>query len=146
MSSLGHRLREKLNCSPSIGSFIDHVTGKAGFSAQLREIGSIEERERAVPEDSRDAVLQLGVKNADASFPNTLFIHGEADQGVKPAESIDLHERLESAGAKSKLLLLPGAGHGLLALNFKFPDLKLAKGAHEIHEEAVAWLKAVVST
>ena len=124
---------------------MDHLTGKTGFSAQLRQISSIEERERAVPEDLRNAVLQLGVKNADVNFPNTLFIHGEADEPVKPAESIDLHARLKKGGAKSELMLLPGAGHGLLDPDSKFPDPKLAKGAREIHEKAVAWLKEVVS-
>ena len=127
------------------GSYMDHLTGKAGFSAQLRQISSIEERERAVSEELRDAVLQVGVKNADANFPDTLFIHGEADEPVKPAESIDLHKRLKKARAKSELLLLPGAGHGLLDPNSKFPNPKLAKGAREIHEKAVAWLQEMVS-
>ena len=124
---------------------MDHLTGKAGFSAQLRQISSIEERERAVSKELREAVLQVGVKNADANFPDTLFIHGKADEPVKPAESIHLHARLKKAGAKSELMLLPGAGHGLLDPDSKFPDPKLAKGARKIHEKAIAWLKEVVS-
>ncbi len=49
------------------------------------------------------------VTKDDAPF---LIIHGDKDPLVPAAQSKELHELLEKIGVPSKLIILPGAGHG----------------------------------
>ena len=49
------------------------------------------------------------VTKDDAPF---LIMHGDKDPLVPAAQSTELHELLEKAGVPSKLIILPGAGHG----------------------------------
>ena len=49
------------------------------------------------------------VTKDDAPF---LIMHGDKDPLVPAAQSTELHELLEKAGVPSKLVILPGAGHG----------------------------------
>jgi len=48
----------------------------------------------------------------DKPLPAFFIFHGEEDCSVNPQDSIDLHARLLSLGAKSSLTLVPRAGHG----------------------------------
>jgi dipeptidyl aminopeptidase/acylaminoacyl peptidase len=47
-----------------------------------------------------------------AGLPPILTIHGDADKLVPVSHARRLHEALQTAGATSELLILPGAGHG----------------------------------
>lgn len=69
----------------------------------------------AVPERYRDATPQSWL---DRPVPPTLLIHGEADQIVKPEQSIRLAIALRAAGQRVGSLLVPGAGHGFDAVPF----------------------------
>ncbi len=44
--------------------------------------------------------------------PPFLFLHGDADTDVPPAQSLLMAERLRSVGGEAEVLLLPGVGHG----------------------------------
>jgi acetyl esterase/lipase len=44
--------------------------------------------------------------------PPFLLVHGEADDLVPARHSEAMHRRLRAAGARSRLVLLPGVGHG----------------------------------
>lgn len=46
-----------------------------------------------------------------------LLVHGERDKLVPPSESVLLHEALVAHGGTSRLLLLPGRGHGFLGVS-----------------------------
>lgn len=46
------------------------------------------------------------------NLPPILTIHGDADKIVPYSHAVDLHKRLEAAGAKHELLTIPGGGHG----------------------------------
>ena len=46
------------------------------------------------------------------NLPPILTIHGDADKIVPYAHAVELHKRLEAAGAKHELLTIPGGGHG----------------------------------
>ena len=66
----------------------------------------------AVPENkdkARAASPTTYVTKDDAPF---LIMHGDKDPLVPAAQSTELHELLEKAGVPSKLVILPGAGHG----------------------------------
>ena len=66
----------------------------------------------AVPENkdkARAASPTTYVTKDDAPF---LIMHGDKDPLVPSAQSTELHELLEKAGVPSKLVILPGAGHG----------------------------------
>ena len=66
----------------------------------------------AVPENkdkARAASPVTYVTKDDAPF---LIMHGDKDPLVPAAQSTELHELLEKAGVSSKLIILPGAGHG----------------------------------
>lgn len=45
-------------------------------------------------------------------LPPILTIHGDADTVVPYSHAVELHKRLEAAGAKNQLLTIPGGGHG----------------------------------
>ena len=96
------------------GTFVDAVVGRTGFSAKLRGVEGVKEREEMVEGREREAVLQLGVKALGKEFPSTMFLHGKEDTMVLAGESEFLHDRIKEVGGKSELLLVEGVGHGLL--------------------------------
>ncbi len=66
----------------------------------------------AVPENkgkARTASPTTYVTKDGAPF---LIMRGDKDPLVPSAQSTELHDLLEKAGAPSKLVILPGAGHG----------------------------------
>lgn len=69
----------------------------------------------AVPDRYRDATPQSWL---DRAVPPTLLIHGEADQIVRPNQSVRLASALRAAGRRVGSLLVPGAGHGFDAVPF----------------------------
>lgn len=66
-----------------------------------------------VPDRYRDATPQSWLGRP---VPPTLLIHGEADQIVKPNQSVRLADALRAAGQRVGLLLVPLAGHGFDAV------------------------------
>lgn len=64
---------------------------------------------REVPELAKDASALYQASADDAAF---LIIHGDADTGVPVDQSLRLHVALKTAGASSKIVILPGAAHG----------------------------------
>lgn len=72
-----------------------------------------------VPERYRDATPQSWL---DRPVPPTLLIHGEADQIVKPNQSVRLASALRAAGQRVGLLLVPWAGHGFDAVPLGLRD------------------------
>jgi dipeptidyl aminopeptidase/acylaminoacyl peptidase len=65
------------------------------------------------PDRYRDATPQSWL---DRPVPATLLIHGEADQIVKPNQSVRLANALRASGRRVGLLLVPWAGHGFDAV------------------------------
>jgi NAD(P)-dependent dehydrogenase (short-subunit alcohol dehydrogenase family) len=49
--------------------------------------------------------------------PAFLLMHGDDDRIIPPAQTLELHQALRTAGADSTRYLLAGAGHGRLALS-----------------------------
>lgn len=47
-----------------------------------------------------------------AGLPPILTIHGDSDKIVPYSHAVELHRRLDAAGANSQLLTIPGGGHG----------------------------------
>ncbi len=45
-------------------------------------------------------------------LPPILTVHGDADQIVPYSHAVELHDRLNAAGAENELLTIPGGGHG----------------------------------
>jgi acetyl esterase/lipase len=52
-----------------------------------------------------------------ADAPAFLFLHGDDDRIIPPAQTLALHRALREVGADSNHHLLAGAGHGMLSLN-----------------------------
>ena len=46
------------------------------------------------------------------NLPPILTIHGDADKIVPYSHAVELHKRLDEAGAQNELLTIPGGGHG----------------------------------
>lgn len=57
-----------------------------------------------------------------AGLPAFLLLHGDADKTVPIAMSRAFQEKLHAAGNTCDLLVLPGAGHGLLKWKESLPD------------------------
>ena len=66
-----------------------------------------------VPERYRDATPQSWLERP---VPPTLLIHGEADQIVKPNQSVRLANALRVSGQRVGLIAVPWAGHGFDAV------------------------------
>ncbi len=52
------------------------------------------------------------IHHVRADLPPILTIHGDADTAVPYSHAVELHKRLDAAGAKNQLLTIPGGGHG----------------------------------
>jgi acetyl esterase/lipase len=52
------------------------------------------------------------VDRVTGAEPPFLFLHGDADTDVPPAQSLLMAERLRAAGVAAEVLLLPGVEHG----------------------------------
>ena len=55
-------------------------------------------------------------------LPPFLLLHGEADKTVPLQQSLDFQARLQAAGVTCDLMIIPGAGHGLLNWEQFSPD------------------------
>jgi acetyl esterase/lipase len=51
------------------------------------------------------------VRNVTAAFPPTLLLHGDRDEDVPYARSVEMAEALEAAGVSRELVTLAGLGH-----------------------------------
>lgn len=71
------------------------------------------------PDLARAASALYQVSSDDPPF---LILHGDADPQVPVEQSRRLHSRLQSAGVRSELVVLPGAGHGGKA--FDTPEVR----------------------
>ena len=66
----------------------------------------------SVQEKKAEAVKANPITYIDAKDPPFLILHGEADRTVPHGQSVLLQDALKKAGVESKLVSLPGAGHG----------------------------------
>ena len=66
----------------------------------------------------------MPVKNVTRKYPPTLLIHGDADGLVPVSNSHDMYAALQEHGVESKVIIIPGAGHG-----FRGADAELAMTA-----------------
>jgi acetyl esterase/lipase len=76
----------------------------------------------------------------DASDPPMLLVHGADDHSTAAAQSERFHERLQAAGARSELVILPGIGHSLLG-----PDAETTHAAGvQALERTTAFIDSVI--
>ena len=61
------------------------------------------------------------VRSVTAGFPPTLLLHGDRDEDVPYARSVDMAKALASAGVAHELVTLPGLGH---VFDLEGPGLK----------------------
>jgi len=85
------------NSSPSGDAPTDQMTTNLlGYKARER------------PDAAHDA---SPIAHVRADAPPFLMLHGDADPMVSPAQSQSFHEALTKAGARSELIIVPGAIH-----------------------------------
>jgi acetyl esterase/lipase len=120
------------------GAFLDNCLGRPGLGGELNKL-RYEERSAALPEDIKPAFLQLFVSE---SHPPTVLVHGTADEVVPDQESVHHHEQLKKLGVKTELILVQGAGHGLVDLKSGFPP-KPAEGKDEAYGRAAEFIDEV---
>lgn len=75
------------------GKWLDYVTG-------MNPIFEADQLKRYCP-----------VETADASFPSTLLLHGDADKDVPYEESVNMAKRLTELGVTNKLITIPDGEH-----------------------------------
>ena len=61
------------------------------------------------------------VNFVDGDEPPFLLVHGADDDTVLPANSASLHAKLQEAGIRSRLVMLPDTGHAGVLLELKLP-------------------------
>ena len=86
------------------------------------EIGN--DRFPALNFDPSDAWSVSPIVHVSGDAPPTLLIHGDADGLVPVSNSHDMYAALQEQGVKSKVIIIPGAGHG-----FRGADAELAMTA-----------------
>jgi acetyl esterase/lipase len=74
---------------------------------------------RDLPKLAKQASAFYNVSKDDPPF---LIMHGAKDPGVPLSQSQRLHDKLRAAGVPSKLVILPGAGHG--GKQFRTPEMQ----------------------
>lgn len=92
------------------GTMLDGLFGWEGLAGRMRGVG-YEERVGLIPEQLRPGFLQFFVGKG---YPPSVFVHGTADEVVLDVESVRHFEQLQRIGVKTELLLVDGAGHGLV--------------------------------
>jgi acetyl esterase len=55
------------------------------------------------------------VSKLDAKMPPTLLFHGDADQTVPYAQSVELHKKLLESGNSIEFVTVPGGSHGFVS-------------------------------
>lgn len=123
------------------GTFLDNCLGRPGLGAELNKL-RYEERAAALPEDLKPAFPQLFVSE---SHPPTILVHGTADEVVPDQESVHHHDQLKKLGVKTELILVEGAGHGLVDLTSGFPP-KPAEGEDEAYRRTAEFIDEVFAT
>jgi acetyl esterase/lipase len=113
------------------GTMLDYLFGRPGLGAKLKAV-PYDQREAAVPEDLKAAFVQSFVTKG---YPPSIFVHGTADEVVLHQESVHQNEQLKALGVKTELLLVEGAGHGLVDFSSGFPP-KPAPGAAEAYSRS----------
>ncbi len=93
-----------MNAQSRQDSVIDH---DANDSPESRLIGGALQDEAF---KAKAASPTEYVSSDDASF---LLMHGNRDRLVPYQQSEEFHRKLKESGVKSKLIIVPGAGHGL---------------------------------
>ncbi|RAL12417.1 alpha/beta-hydrolase [Aspergillus homomorphus CBS 101889] len=121
------------------GTFLDGCFGWPGLGAALNKV-EYAERAAAVPAELRAGFLQEFVGEG---YPPAVFVHGTADEVVPDLESRFQHEQLGRLGVRTRLLLVEGAGHGLVDPESGWPP-RLAEGAMEAYEEACTFIDAAL--
>ena len=116
------------------GTLPDLILGREGISAELYKL-PFEEREAAVPEELRGALLQ---GHLSRDFPPSVFMHGTKDTLILMEESVNPWEKLRKAGARTELVTVEGAAHALLDPK-NIPHL--VKGAEEAQTRAWEFIK-----
>jgi acetyl esterase/lipase len=118
----------------SAGGYLASVAGltDARIRAVVDEFGAsdpsvladgFDERMRTALADPRHPVHRYRASETNpvdlvrADAPAFLFLHGDDDRIIPPAQTFALHRALREAGADSTHHLLAGAGHGMLSLN-----------------------------
>ena len=76
----------------------------------------------------REASPMFAVK---AGLPPFLLVHGTVDQSVPYQQSVELQQRLKTAGVPCELLTIKGGVHGMISWDPVAPDYR---------EQVVAWL------
>jgi acetyl esterase/lipase len=74
---------------------------------------------RDLPRLAKQASAFYNVSKDDPPF---LIMHGAKDPGVPLSQSQRLHDKLRASGVPSKLVILPGAGHG--GKQFRTPEMQ----------------------
>lgn len=65
-----------------------------------------------IQENKEMCALANPVTYIDEDDPPILILHGDADLTVPHCQSVLLHDAVQAEGARSKLIIVPGAGHG----------------------------------
>ena len=114
------------------GNYLDYLLGEP-ISASLRAL-PLSERAQAIPEKLRRGVVQT---QFDRDYPPTILVHGNIDPVIELAESQTTYVRLKDLGVKVELVVVEGAGHGLLdSLN----PPNYALGAFEAEKKGMVFI------
>lgn len=107
----------------------------AGVSLPANENGQGVDKLSAEYKIYRDA---SPVSHISADDPPFLLMHGDKDESVPYAQSVDFEKALKAAGLTVKLVLVPGAGHG--------PSFPGAVNPPDYTGEMVAWFDRYLKT
>ncbi|HZF01870.1 MAG TPA: alpha/beta hydrolase [Methylomirabilota bacterium] len=76
----------------------------------------------SLPEKQKLAEAASPLTYVHSNAPPFLFIHGADDQTVPVQQAVTMSRKLEAAGVKQKLIILPQTGHDVFARRQQFAD------------------------
>ena len=106
---------------------------RGGLSASLQQLHN---RPKEVTPESLAILRETApINHVKAGLPPFLILHGDADKTVPLQASRNFQARLQACGVRSELMIIPGAGHGLLNWEKFAPDYPV---------RVVRWLRAAL--
>lgn len=113
------RVQAVIGFAPVTDLVIDTVN-RGGASTSLQALFDI--AKELTPETRARLADVSPSEHVRAGLPAFLLLHGDADKTVPIAMSRAFQEKLRAAGNTCDLIVLPGAGHGLLKWKESRPD------------------------
>ncbi len=117
----------------------ENVRGRSTYFLYLKQTGLwVNEVSGLDPQKDREKLAPFcPVRNVSPEFPQTLFLHGTADNDVPVQQSLSMAAELKRFGVKSEVISIEGGGHSLWGGDREIINQAFSRSVEYIHERLV---------